>query len=174
VRALTPSRLGDVDRMSCHLHFEHSVTASAQRVFDVLANGENQTEWADGYRSTTWFGTERDVGTVRDIHMAWITVRERFLVWEPGARFTFTCDALSIPLAQRLIEDIAFVPTESGTSRLCWDVHFSPSPLLGRTLGDRRVQAMFAPMFGGFAAGLADYAGRHPDGPGPSRRSGET
>ena len=165
MKAITPSRLEDTDAMSCHLHFEHPVSATADRVFEILADGENQDRWANGYRRTEWFGAARDVGTVRDIHMTWITVRERFLIWEPGARFAFGCDALSIPLAQRLVEDIVFRPDGPGTSRLLWDVHFSPASWLARILGNARVQAAFAPMFGDFAAGLAGYASAHPLGP---------
>ncbi|MEU2121899.1 SRPBCC family protein [Nocardia niwae] len=161
--ALRPSSLPDISSMRRHLHSERVVDASARRTFDILATGEGQREWADGYRATTWYGnTSHDVGTIRDIHLRWITVRERFLAWEPAARFTFSADAMSIPLARRMIEDITFEPLGPDRCRMIWQVHLDPAPVLHpvESLVMRRV---FEPMFDSFATGLAGFARAHPD-----------
>jgi hypothetical protein len=164
MRALIPSRIEDVGAMACHLRFEHAVAAPAARVFQILASGENQRQWAEGYRRTRWYGPQREAGAVRDIHMRWITVRERFLIWQPGARFTFTCDAMSVPLTRCLIEDIEFSDVSADASRLLWSVHFTPATALRWAAGIARIEASFRPMFAGFATGLASYASLHPRG----------
>lgn len=162
MHGLRPACLGDIPEMTHHLRTERVVRAPADRVFDVLATGENQREWAEGYRATTWYGTApHGTGSVRDIHLRWITVRERFLVWEPGRRFTFGADAMSIPLARRMIEDISVEPAEAGTCVLRWAVHLDVAAAL-RPVAGAVVPKVFAPMFDGFAAGLAHYAENAP------------
>ncbi|MEU6189093.1 SRPBCC family protein [Nocardia sp. NPDC047038] len=159
--ALRPSSLCDISSMRRHLLSERIVDASAQRTFDILATGEGQGEWADGYRATTWYGNAaHDVGTIRDIHLRWITVRERFLAWEPAARFTFSADAMSIPLARRMIEDITFEPLGPGRCRMVWQVHLDPAPAL-RPVESLVMRRLFEPMFDSFAAGLAGFARTH-------------
>ncbi|TCJ97137.1 SRPBCC family protein [Nocardia alba] len=156
--ALQPSYLEDIPAMRHHLRTERRVNASAARAFDILATGEGQREWAHGYRSTTWYGTmPYGSATVRDIHLRWITVRERFLAWEPGRRFSFSADAMSIPLARRMIEDIIFVPLDENRCVLRWQVHLDTAAML-RPVQERIVSKTFAPMFDRFAAGLASYA----------------
>ncbi|WP_330230970.1 SRPBCC family protein [Nocardia sp. NBC_00508] len=156
--ALRPSYLDDIATMRHHLRTERTVRSSADRAFGILATGEGQREWAEGYRSTTWYGTTpHGTATVRDIHLRWITVRERFLVWEPGRRFCFSADAMSIPLAHRLIEDITFESIDEHSCVLRWQVHLDTAALL-RPVQERLVSTTFAPMFERFAAGLASYA----------------
>ncbi|WP_083880432.1 SRPBCC family protein [Nocardia araoensis] len=163
--ALRPSSLDDISAMRSHLRNERIVTASAQRTFDILATGEGQLEWAAGYRATTWYGSApHDVGTIRDIHLRWITVRERFLAWEPGARFTFSADAMSIPLARSIIEDITLDPVGPDRCRLVWQVHLDPASVL-RPIESLVMRRVFEPMFDSFAAGLARFACAHPDRP---------
>ncbi|WP_405138788.1 SRPBCC family protein [Nocardia sp. NBC_01388] len=160
--ALRPSYVGDIPAMRHHLHSERLVSASAERTFAVLAAGEGQRDWAEGYRATTWYGTApHDAATVRDIHLRWITVRERFLAWEPGVRFAFSTDAMSIPLAHRMIEDITFEPVGADRCKLIWQVHLDPAAAL-RPIESRLVRTVFQPMFESFAAGLARYASANP------------
>ncbi|MFE3190245.1 SRPBCC family protein [Nocardia sp. NPDC059240] len=159
--ALQPSGLGDIDAMRLHLRSERTVAASAARTFDILATGEGQTRWASGYRATTWYSNARAAGAIRDIHLRWITVRERFLAWEPATRFTFGADAMSVPLARRMIEDISFAPLDAEHCTLTWQVHVDPAAALV-PVEARFVRSMLEPMFESFAAGLANYAAAHP------------
>ncbi|MFE3023014.1 SRPBCC family protein [Nocardia tengchongensis] len=159
--ALRPSGLGDIDAMRLHLRSDRTVAASAARTFEILATGEGQAGWANGYRATTWYSNARAAGSIRDIHLRWITVRERFLAWEPAARFTFGADAMSIPLASRMIEDISFTPIDARHCTLTWQVHLDPAPVLA-PVESRFAASMLTPMFEAFAAGLADYAAAHP------------
>ncbi|MFT4088748.1 MAG: SRPBCC family protein [Gordonia sp. (in: high G+C Gram-positive bacteria)] len=162
MHGLVPSTLGDAASMTHHLRTERTVRASADRVFEVLATGENQWEWAQGYRSTTWYDdAPHGTGSVRDIHLRWITVRERFLAWKPGRRFAFSSDAMSIPLARRMIEDIAVEPLDDDACVLRWAVHLDVAAALTPIAG-KLVPRVFGPMFEDFAAGLASYSELHP------------
>ncbi|MGW2663817.1 SRPBCC family protein [Nocardia tengchongensis] len=147
--------------MRLHLRSDRTVAASAARTFEILATGEGQAGLANGYRATTWYSDARAAGAIRDIHLRWITVRERFLVWEPAVRFTFGADAMSIPLARRMIEDISFTPIDARHCTLTWQVHLDPAPVLA-PVESRFAASMLTPMFEAFAAGLADYAAAHP------------
>ncbi|POM22480.1 Polyketide cyclase / dehydrase and lipid transport [Actinomadura rubteroloni] len=156
------SVLDDIPRMSRHIRIRRPVRATPDRLFEIIATGENQAAWAEGYRRTTWHTpVPHGVGTVRDIHLRWISVRERMLAWEPGARFAFSSDAMTLPLTRRLIEDIRFRPSGDGHADLDWQVHYTPSAPF-RPLSGALERRMFRPMFESFANGLAAYAEAHP------------
>jgi uncharacterized protein YndB with AHSA1/START domain len=160
--ALTPTALDEVPALTHHLRSDRTVAAPAGRVFDVLATGEHQDRWAEGFRGVDWHGSgPRGVGSVRDVRLRWITVRERFLAWEPGARFAFSADAMSLPLARRLVEDITLTPLDDDRCRLTWEVHLTPAAALTPLAGPL-VARVFRPLFDGFAAGLARYAAAQP------------
>jgi hypothetical protein len=160
--ATRPSGLLDAAAMENHITIDRAVHATADRLFDILATGENQALWARGYRTTTWYGsTDHGVGTVRDVHLQWIVVRERFLAWTPGRRFAFSTDAASLPIVRSLIEDINFEPRPDETTLLRWTVHYTPALALrpiARTIENR----FFRPMFTDFATSLARYAEQGP------------
>ena len=150
-----PAELEDAAGMAFHISSSRVVAASPERCFAVLADGENQAGWASGYRSTVWH-TPPGPGAVRDIRLRWITVTERFLAWEPGRRFAFSSDAMTLPLVRQMIEDISFTPHADGTL-LEWTVHLTPRRWL-RPVERVLVARVFTPMFEGFAAGLAGQA----------------
>ena len=153
-----PTALADADRLDHHRVTRLRVAATPQRCFDVLATGENQQAWADGYVRTAWL-TPAGPASVRDIHMRWVTVTERFLAWAPGRRFAFSADAMSLPLVRRMIEDIAFAPAADGGTDLTWSVHVTFRPWL-RPVSTILVDRVFRDMFAGFARGLAQQAER--------------
>jgi hypothetical protein len=160
--SLKASHLEDIGTMRYHLSTQRVVAAAASRVFDILSTGEQQHVWARGYRQTVWLTPPPyGVGSVRDIRLNWIAVRERFLAWEPGARFAFSADRMTMPLASQMIEDITMRPLSGRETLLVWNVHVTISTVI-RPLAGMLVPKVFAPMFDGFAAGLADYAAKHP------------
>ncbi len=160
--ALRPTRLADADALAFHVRHELAVQTPAERVFALLATGEGQREWARDFRRTTWFdGGEHATGSVRDIHLRWIVTRERFLAWEPGRRFAFSADAMSVPLARALVEDIRIEPAGTQACTLDWRVHYTPRSALA-PVARRLHERVFTPLFGDFARGLATYAERHP------------
>jgi hypothetical protein len=161
---LRPSELDDIAEMKQHLHLECDVSAHSNRLFEILATGENQHQWASGYQKTVWHSEARGVGSVRDIYLDSFTVRERFLVWQPGHRFAFSSEAMSPRVAREMIEDIAMIPLSESTTHLVWDVHVTLCRLLA-PISERLVRDTFSPMFESFCAGLASYASEHPHSP---------
>ncbi len=160
--ALVPTGLDEVPELTHHLRSDRTVAAPADRVFEILATGERQDRWADGFRAVHWHGSRpHGVGSLRDVRLRWITVRERFLAWEPGARFAFSADAMSLPLARRMVEDITLTPLDDDRCRLTWQVHLTPAAPLTPLAGPL-VARVSTPLFDGFAAGLARYASAPP------------
>lgn len=141
-----------------NIHFEIPVKASLHRLFEIMTTEENQHVWAKGYVKTVWHNEKpHGVGTVRDIVLEHISVRERFTVWEEGKRVAFSADALTVPLAENLMEDIRFEAVSEEGSLIIWDVYYTPRwwvlPLAGLL-----TKHVFTPMFRQFAEGFAQYA----------------
>lgn len=135
------------------------VPVPAERLYEVLLTGENQTVWAQGYVQTVWYNASPYArGSIRDIHLQWIRVRERLLALEPGRRFAFSSDALTVPLVRRMVEDIQFVTLDAHTTRIdwlvCYELAWGLRPLAGL------LRPVFTKMFADFAHGLANYAAR--------------
>ena len=133
--------------------------ASAERLYEVLLTGKNQTVWAKGYVKTAWYNASPyAMGSIRDIHLQWVRVRERLLALEPGRRFAFSSDALTVPLVRRMVEDIQFTALSETTARIDWLVAYDLVGYLQPLA--RMLRPVFEKMFADFAHGLAEYAAR--------------
>jgi hypothetical protein len=99
------------------------------------------------------------VGAEREVELALLRVKERFLVWEPGKRLSFHVYAITIPLIAAMLEDLTFEPEGSGT-RFTWRVHYRPALLMRAVhpIGRR----IFGGMFKESGEGLARYVKAHP------------
>ncbi len=136
-------------------------TAKAERLYEVLLTGENQTIWAKGFKKLVWFNpSPYDFGSIRDIHLAWIKVRERMLILEPNKHFAFSSDALTVPIVTKMVEDIQFQPTATGTI-IHWNVYYNLYWFLIPFKGFLK-KRIFQKMFFDFAKGLSDYAEKYP------------
>jgi uncharacterized protein YndB with AHSA1/START domain len=145
--------------------FENEVLidASPQRVFDIVANAEQQDRWFQDWVTHRWTSPEpHGVGATREVQLKVLSVKERFLVWEPGRRIAFTITAITLPLVRRMVEDMRFEP-EGDRTRLRWTAHYAPTLLMRAVHPVARL--VFGRMFAASTRGLADYAGRHPKGP---------
>lgn len=143
------------------LTIQISSLASSGRLYEILITGENQSDWAKGYQKTIWYNTPADnFGSIRDIHLAWIKVRERLLVLDMGKRFAFSSDALSVPIVSQMVEDILFTPQGNGTL-ITWHVYYNLRSYL-RPFQSFLKNRIFQNMFYDFARGLSDYAESHP------------
>jgi hypothetical protein len=84
-----------------------------------------------------------------------VTVHERFLVWDPGRRFTFRFEGVSLPLFDAGVEDYWLEDLSEGRCRLTYTVCVEPTPavrLLGPITG-----RLFARMLRSGAQGLQSY-----------------
>jgi uncharacterized protein YndB with AHSA1/START domain len=134
--------------------------APPERVFQIWATGEAQAEWFKDFRANRWANSERGVGAEREVELAMLTVKERFLVWEPGKRLAFHIHAITLPIVAAMLEDLTFEPAGDRGTRFTWRAHYRPS------LAMRLVHPIGRRIFGGIftesIAGLARYIKAHP------------
>jgi carbon monoxide dehydrogenase subunit G len=142
------------DRISGSAH----CPAPPHKVFAVLADASTWPLWFDDMRSTAWTTSSTSgVGAVRKATLGLGTFEERMIAWEPGARFSFSIDGASVPLARRVVEDWRLSAEGDGT-RLDWTM----SAELGFPVKLARpiLVAMMERMFRRTSAGLDKYLQR--------------
>lgn len=136
------------------------IHAPAARVFEILATAEHQKDWFQDFKDCRWTSASRaGVGAEREIELALLTVKERFIAWEPGKRLTFHVYGITLPLVEAMVEDMIIEPTTDRISRLTWRVHYRPSLLMRMVHPIGR--AIFGSMFRNSADNLARYAKDH-------------
>ena len=135
------------------------IPASAARTFEILSTGEGQREWFQDFVAVRWTSSPpHGVGATREIELKMMSVKERFLVWEPGRRLTFAIDAITVPLVQGMVEDMQLEPLSDCSTRLRWHVYYNPSWIMRAAHPVGR--NVFARMFRVSIDGLAKYASR--------------
>lgn len=159
----TPTELDFTTSSPHKLSFDAIVEATPARVFDIFAKGEAQESWFQDFKAVRWTSREpHTVGTTREVELKLLTVKERFVAWEPGARMTFSVDAITLPLVKRLMEDLQFEAVGEKGTRFVWTVHYEPT-LVMRPV-HAVVKMVFTRMFRASLDGLVKYAAAHPDG----------
>jgi uncharacterized protein YndB with AHSA1/START domain len=142
------------------LENEAIVDAPPERVFETFATAENERTWFQDFVACRWTTPgPHGVGSTREIELKLLTVKERFLLWEPGKRLTFAIYASTLPMVTGMVEDMLFEPHGEGKTRLTWRVHYTPRlfmrpfhPILRLVLGK---------MFSASTRGVADYLASH-------------
>jgi uncharacterized protein YndB with AHSA1/START domain len=124
-----PSDLSFIDAAPHRIANVLIIDATPQRVFDIFATAERQDEWMHDFTACRWTsGEPHGVDSTREIEMKMLTVKERFLVWEPGKRLVFSVDAITVPIIGQMLEDLRFEPVSNGAAtRLVWHVHYTPA-----------------------------------------------
>ncbi len=152
-----PSDVSFADSAPQRIAAVATIEATPQRVFDIFATGERQEEWMPDFKACRWTsGEPHGVGTTREIELKPLTVKERFLIWEPGERLMFSVDAITIPLVKQMAEDMRFEPLSGGTAtRLVWHIHYAPT-LIALPLHPI-ARAVFQHMFTTAAKNLVKY-----------------
>jgi hypothetical protein len=128
-----------------------------ERAFEI-ATGD-MTEWLVDYVGMHWTSAApHGVGSTREVQLKMLTVKERFIVWEPGKRVTFTLEGSTMPLVRRMIEDLQFEAMPGGRTLLRWNVHYEPNPLMLAIHPIAR--AIFGSLFDRSAGKLAEVCAR--------------
>jgi uncharacterized protein YndB with AHSA1/START domain len=144
-----------------HIEASALIDAPPARVFEIMATGEGQKEWFQDFVACRWTSAPpHGVGAEREIELKALTVKERFLAWEPGKRLAFCVYGITVPLVSAMIEDMTFEDVGGGrATRFVWRVHYRPSLLMKviHPIG----RAIFGEMFRNSAEGLARYAKAH-------------
>jgi uncharacterized protein YndB with AHSA1/START domain len=153
--------LSFTERSPYHIETAARIEATPARVFEILATGEAQVEWFQDWVGFAWTTkAPHGVGSERVVNLKMLSVKERFLTWDPGARLSFTIYAITLPLVKAMVEDMTLAPDGEGATLFTWRVHYRPSLLmrLAHPLG----RAIFSKMFRASTDGLARYAKAHP------------
>jgi uncharacterized protein YndB with AHSA1/START domain len=146
-----------------HIETVTVVDATPERVFEILSTGEGQKAWFQDFVENRWTTETRGVGAEREVELKLFTVKERFLVWEPGKRLTFHIYASTLPVMSAAIEDLALEAVDvrgARATRFTWRVHYRPTMVTRLLHPVARV--IFSKMFKASADGLARYAKAHP------------
>ena len=140
--------------------------ATSGEVFDIFTDGESWPKWFDGIQRVVWTSPEpKGVGTTRTVALSvtpvTVTVHERFLVWDPGQRFTFRFEGVSLPLFRAGIEDYRLADLSADLCQLTYTVCLEPTAAV--RLAGPVTRPLFARMFRTGAKGLQSYiaARRH-------------
>lgn len=161
---LTPTDLSFFDNAPFHFENEAIINASPERVFEIWATGEGQAEWFKDYKSARWYHEPPyGVGSTREVVLKALSVKERFLAWEPGKRMAFTMYGITIPLVKQMAEDLHFSPVEGGRTRFRWKACYRPSATMRvvHPIGRR----VFGGLFSASISGLTAYLAKHPHAP---------
>ncbi len=140
------------------------IDATPARVFEIIAKGEAQKVWFQDYVDTRWTtASTASVGAEREVELKTVTVRERFLAWEPGRRIAFTIYGITLPVVKEMLEDMVLEPVGDHATRLTWRAHYTPTLIMRLVHPIGRM--IFGEIFRASAEGLARYAKAHPTAP---------
>jgi len=153
---LTPAEIGFVDRARRQFSYDFHVAASPEAVFEAITEPEVFARWFPDYRGARWLSPPpHGTGSVREVKLRGLAVRERIVVYEPGQRFAFTITKMSRPLLKRMVEDYRLAPTDDGGTRVVWTIAYRPR------LAVRPLEPLLKPVFGRLferaAAALRDH-----------------
>lgn len=127
MKQLVPQGLAFLETPPASMDFEETMDCSADELFLALADADKLADWLDDFVGVAWL-TEppRGVGSRREVRLKTLTVREHFIVWEPGKRFAFTMEAISLPVVNAMGEDMRIEAIDDGHCRLTWRVAYDP------------------------------------------------
>lgn len=161
--ALQPVDLGFTRTSPFQLVNEAVVYAPPERVFDLFA-GERIDEWLAELRSVEWTSAApHGVGSTRTLVMRDLAAKERFLAWDRGARIAFAIEALTLPFARRMLEDMQLERLGPRHTHVRYTVHYEPT--VATRLLHPVVRRALKPAFGRALRALASIA------TGPARAS---
>ena len=143
---LEPTEIDYIGRSTHRIENEAVIGAPADRVFELISSADHMSSWFHDFVSCRWTSpAPHGVGSTREVALKALTVKERFLSWEPGRRLSFCIYAMSLPLARHLVEDLQLEAVEPGRTRLRWQVHYTPT--LAMRLVHPAARAVFGRMF---------------------------
>jgi hypothetical protein len=130
MRELVPVDLSWIEARPDAVRVSIALAAAPARVFEALADAPGWTRWFPlMHRAASIGGGDGDgggVGAEREVAVRGFgRLRERFLAWEPGARYAFTMIGVTSPLIAQMGEDYRITPTGDG-ARLDWTMAALP------------------------------------------------
>jgi uncharacterized protein YndB with AHSA1/START domain len=102
--------------------------ASPERVWESLVSDESLAAWGPSVKSVTWLSPRPfGVGTTREVVLTGGAprVRERFIRWEEGRRYSFAVYEASVPVFRHFVEDY-LVEADGDHTLFTWTVAIEP------------------------------------------------
>jgi uncharacterized protein YndB with AHSA1/START domain len=96
-----------MDRAPVVITKSFTLAAPTTEVFDRLADLSAWSEWCGGMKRVRIDGAASGVGALRTVWVGTTRVQERFVVWDPGHRLTFTLTGSNTPGLHSMVEDWA-------------------------------------------------------------------
>ena len=106
-----------VDRAPVVITKSFTLAAPTAEVFGRLADLSAWSEWCGGMKRVRIDGAATGVGALRTVWVGATRVQERFVVWEPGHRLTFTLTGSNTPGLHSMVEDWALAPDPQDAAR---------------------------------------------------------
>jgi len=127
-----PLTLDDFDRLEESFHFETTLEATPEKVFEVFEDPNSWPVWARAIKKVTWTSPKPfGVGTTRDVDiMGGLTAHERFFIWEPPYRMAFYFAGTNKPAVAALAEYYELQPLSGGRTRFIWRVVYESRSLM--------------------------------------------
>jgi uncharacterized protein YndB with AHSA1/START domain len=116
--SLTERDVAWIDRAPVRFQDETVVNAGADVVFATLADHEAWPTWFPGLRRARVDGRATGVGATRTVWVGPVAVKEKFVVWDPGTRFSFTLTESGAPGLASMVEDWQLEPIGTGQTRV--------------------------------------------------------
>lgn len=158
---VAPTDLSFIEQAPFLFENEAVINASPDRVFEILATAEEQTEWFKDWKGAQWLSDPPlGVGSTREVSLRALRVKERFVAWEPGKRISFTIYAITVPLIATMLEDMQLEPMGPSRTRFRWRAYYRPTPAM-RVIHPI-ARSIFGSMFSASTSGLARYATQVP------------
>lgn len=121
-----PGTLADLHHGHPLAVMEAVLPATPAQVFAALAAPEPWPAWLWMVQQVRYLDDRRGPGCERDVTVAGGgIIREHFLRWTPGERFTFWVTSTTSPLLALFMEDYLLRPVDGGQTRLRWTVRLS-------------------------------------------------
>jgi uncharacterized protein YndB with AHSA1/START domain len=114
VSTLVPRTIEWIESAPVRIAASARSTATPDAVFAVLADHERWPEWFPSVKSVEVTGAASGVGARRRVSVPGLTVHEEFIVWEPGARWSFTGLEARPGISRSLVEDCRLTPVPGG------------------------------------------------------------
>ncbi|MEY2470320.1 MAG: hypothetical protein QOF21_3018 [Actinomycetota bacterium] len=131
-----------IDHAPLRVEARAESTASPDKVFAVLADHERWPEWFPRLKQVTVIGQAEGVGARRRVALSGMTVDEEFIVWDPGARWTFTGYDARPRFTRSLVEDCVLTPLPNGGTGISYTMYMDPVGIAGflvkRAVGQMR------------------------------------
>lgn len=129
--SLTERGVEWIERAPIRVQDEAVVPADASVVFATLADHESWPTWFSGMRRVRVDGRSTGVGATRTVWVGPVAVREKFVVWEPDTRFSFTLTESGAPGLASMVEDFQLEPLAAGRTRVRYIVGIATAGLGG-------------------------------------------